>query len=111
MTMKFVLPVQIFSDNLNSGDVVCHFETIFENVQTDDAGEKKRKGRKNNVVPLKPVNRLLPICSNCNKIRDDRGYWKQIEGSILDRHDRDFTHGICPQCAKKLYPEYYEKKK
>ena len=109
--MKFVLPVQIFSDNLNSGDVVCHFETIFENVQTDDAGEEKRKGRKNNVVPLKPVNRLLPICSNCNKIRDDRGYWKQVEGSILDLPDRNFTHGICPQCAKKLYPEYYQKKK
>jgi hypothetical protein len=111
MTLTFVPPVQIFTDKLNLGDVVCHFETIFEDVPTEDAGEKKRKGRKNNVVPLKPVNRLLPICSNCNKIRDDRGYWKQIEGSILDRHDWDFTHGICPQCAKKLYPEYYEKSK
>jgi hypothetical protein len=111
MTMKFVPQVQIFSDNLNVGDVVCHFETIFEDIQTDEAEEKKPKGRKNNVVPLKPVNQLLPICSNCNKIRDDRGYWKQIEGSILDLPDRNFTHGICPQCAKKLYPEYYEKKK
>ena len=111
MTMKFVPSVQIFTDNLNLGDVVCHFETIIETTQSEEAEEKKGKGRKNNVVPLKPVNRLLPICSNCNKIRDDRGYWKQIEGSILDRSDMDFTHGICPQCAKKLYPEYYQKKK
>ena len=111
MTMKFVPSVQIFTDNLNLGDVVCHFETIIETTQSEEAEEKKDKRRKNNVVPLKPVNRLLPICSNCNKIRDDRGYWKQIEGSILDRSDMDFTHGICPQCAKKLYPEYYQKKK
>ena len=90
---------------------MCYFETIFEDIQTVEAGEKKRKGRKNNVVPLKPVKRLLPICANCNRIRDDRGHWKQIEGSMLDRPDRDYTHGICPRCAQELYPEYYEKKK
>ena len=111
MALTFIPPVQIFIDNLILGDIVCHFETIFEDIQTADAGDSKPSGQKNNVVPLKPINRLQPICSNCHRIRDDKGYWKQIEGSILDRLDRDFTHGICPRCAKKLYPEYYEKKK
>ena len=88
---------------------MCYFETIFLDAQTE---EKKKKGRKkNNVVKLKTVKRLLPICSNCNRIRDDKGYWRQIEGSLLDRPDKNFTHGICPQCARKLYPEYYDNKK
>jgi hypothetical protein len=92
--------------------MVCYFETTFLNAQTETPEEKKKKRRKKtNVVKLKTVNRLLPICSNCNRIRDDEGYWRQIEGSFLDRPDRNFTHGICPQCARKLYPEYYDNKK
>ena len=51
---------------------------------------------------------LLPICASCKKIRDDRGYWSQIETYIGDHSDAEFTHGICPECTKKLYPEYSE---
>jgi len=111
MNQTFVPSVQIFWNNLNIGDAVCYFETIFEDIQTANAREKKRKGRKNNVVPLTPINRLLPICSNCNRIRDEWGYWVPLKGSLLNRPQKDFTHGICPECAQKLYPEYYEKKK
>jgi hypothetical protein len=51
---------------------------------------------------------LLPICSSCKKIRDDNGYWNQIE-NYISRHSRaEFTHSICPDCAKKIYPEYYK---
>jgi len=49
---------------------------------------------------------LLPICSNCKKIRDDKGYWDQLEGYIQTHSEAQFTHGICPDCAKKLYPSY-----
>lgn len=51
---------------------------------------------------------LLPICSSCKNIRDDRGYWNQIEIYIHEHSEAKFTHGICPDCAKKLYPEFYE---
>jgi hypothetical protein len=51
---------------------------------------------------------LLPICASCKKIRDDNGYWTQIEGYIKDHSEAEFTHGICPDCAKKLYPDFYE---
>ncbi len=47
---------------------------------------------------------LLPICASCKKIRDDRGYWNQIEIYLREHSDADFTHGICPQCAEELYP-------
>jgi hypothetical protein len=47
---------------------------------------------------------LIPICSHCKKIRDDNGYWNQIECYIQDHSEAKFSHGICPECAKKLYP-------
>jgi hypothetical protein len=49
---------------------------------------------------------LIPICSNCKKIRDDEGYWHQVEVYVRDHSDANFTHGICPDCLKKLYPSY-----
>lgn len=51
---------------------------------------------------------FLPICASCKKIRDDNGYWAQIEGYIRDHSEAEFTHSICPDCAKKLYPDFYE---
>lgn len=54
---------------------------------------------------VKQLGGLLPICANCKKIRDDNGYWKQIEAYIRDHSEADFSHGICPDCAAKLYPD------
>ncbi|MFZ0726339.1 MAG: response regulator [Desulfobacterales bacterium] len=48
---------------------------------------------------------MLPICSACKKIRDDKGYWNRIESYISKYSKVKFSHGICPDCAKKLYPE------
>jgi PAS domain S-box-containing protein len=57
---------------------------------------------------VKVLGGLLPICSSCKKIRDDTGYWNRIEAYIHDHSEADFTHGICPTCARELYPELYE---
>lgn len=54
---------------------------------------------------IKQLSGLLPICSICKKIRDDQGYWEQIESYIKKHSDVDFSHGICPACAKKHYPD------
>ncbi len=54
---------------------------------------------------------LLPICSACKKIRDDKGYWNQIESYIKDHSEAEFSHGICPDCAAELYPDFVKKKK
>jgi len=48
---------------------------------------------------------LLPICAECKKVRDDSGYWNKIEDYISKHSDADFTHGICPECAARLYPD------
>ncbi len=50
---------------------------------------------------------LVPICSGCKKIRNDKGYWQQVEGYIKEHTEADFSHGICDDCAKKLYPESF----
>jgi len=54
---------------------------------------------------IKTLHGILPICANCKKIRDDRGYWNQVEAYISRHSEARFTHGICPDCMKKLYPE------
>lgn len=58
---------------------------------------------------VKTLGGLLPICASCKKIRDDSGYWEQLEGYISSHSEARFSHGICPDCAKKLYPTLFEK--
>lgn len=60
------------------------------------------------LAKVKLLSGLIPICSSCKKIRDDKGYWNQIEVYIRDHSEADFTHGICPKCSKKLYPDLTE---
>jgi len=60
---------------------------------------------------VKKLSGLLPICASCKKIRDDRGYWNQIESYIKDHSEAQFSHSMCPECAEKLYPELKMRKK
>lgn len=54
---------------------------------------------------VKTLSGLLPICSSCKKIRDDHGYWNQLESYIAQHSGARFTHGVCPECALKFFPE------
>ncbi len=56
---------------------------------------------------VKELRGILPICSSCKKIRTDEGYWQNVEDYISHHTHAEFSHGICRECAKKLYPEYY----
>ncbi len=53
---------------------------------------------------IKTLHGLIPICASCKQIHDDKGYWNQIESYIRDHSEAEFSHGICPECMKKLYP-------
>jgi PAS domain S-box-containing protein len=59
---------------------------------------------------VKTLSGLLPICSSCKKIRDDRGYWNNLELYISEHSAAEFSHGICPDCMARLYPEFVRKK-
>ncbi len=58
---------------------------------------------------VKTLSGFIPICAHCKKIRDDQGFWDQVESYIGKYADVEFTHGICPQCAEKYFPEFYDK--
>ncbi|MBF0467711.1 MAG: hypothetical protein HQK61_02305 [Desulfamplus sp.] len=59
---------------------------------------------------IKTLRGIIPICASCKKIRDDKGIWEQIETYIRAHSDAEFSHGICPECIKSLYPEYTDGK-
>jgi hypothetical protein len=74
--------------------------------------DKAAKERENIILELqdalseiRKLRGIIPICSSCKKVRDDKGYWNQIESYIRDHSEADFSHSICPECAKKLYPD------
>lgn len=58
---------------------------------------------------LETLNKLMPICGRCKRIRDDQGYWNQVEKYIGERSFAEFTHGLCPECIQSLYGAFLEK--
>ena len=74
---------------------------------TEEKREKALLDRERALEEARVLRGLLPICSSCKRIRDDQGYWTQLEQYISAHSDADFTHGICPECIEKLYPEVY----
>ncbi|MBU0907994.1 MAG: hypothetical protein KKA54_17385 [Proteobacteria bacterium] len=69
-----------------------------------DLQEKKHK-LEEALAQVKTLRGFLPICSSCKKIRDDKGYWKQIETYVREHSDAQFSHSVCPECARRIYPD------
>jgi len=78
---------------------------ISARVKTEKEKENLINKLQETISEVKQLSGLLPICASCKNIRDDKGYWKQIESYIKEHSEAEFSHGICPDCAKKLYPE------
>ncbi len=76
----------------------------------EEKREKTISDREKALEDIKILRGLLPICASCKKIRDDQGYWNQIDVYVHEHSEADFSHGICPECAKKLYPKFYKEK-
>jgi hypothetical protein len=74
---------------------------------SEEKREKAVREREKALEELKILRGYLPICAACKKIRNDAGYWTQIEAYIRDHSEANFTHSICPECSKKLYPEFF----
>jgi len=60
------------------------------------------------LATVKRLSGLLPICASCKRIRNDRGYWQQIEQYLNEHSEATFSHGLCPECARRLYPDLFE---
>jgi len=87
---------------------------IEQHKQVEKERKKLIKELKEALANIKTLSGLLPICSHCKKIRDDKGYWNKIEGYIQKHSTAQFSHGICPECSDELYGNedwYIEMKK
>jgi hypothetical protein len=81
-------------------------DEIIEHKRLEEEREKLIMELQRAIDNVKTLSGFLPICASCKKIRDDQGYWNQIESYLHEHTDIDFTHSICPDCAKKLYPQF-----
>lgn len=77
-----------------------------ERKRIEDKREKAVREREKALEEVKILRGFLPICASCKKIRDHQGYWTQMEAYIRDHSEAEFSHGICPECVTKLYPEF-----
>jgi PAS domain S-box-containing protein len=98
---------------LNSDGTVAYIEGFVEDItqrkQTEEERERLVLELREAISQVKTLHGLLPICTSCKKIKNDKGYWEQVEVYVRDRSEADFSHGICPECAERLYPEYFKK--
>ena len=87
-------------------------QTLFVLVMVEDISERRRAAEerermidelKEALANVKTLRGLIPICASCKKIRDDKGFWSQVEVYVRDRSEAEFSHGICPDCMKRLY--------
>lgn len=81
-------------------------EEIFARIKIEKEREKLIQKLQQALSEVKTLSGLLPICSHCKKIRDDKGYWNSIESYIREHSEALFSHSICQECAKKYYPDY-----
>lgn len=92
--------VGISTSLLKTNDGLAHVLALMQDVTDEETYRRQLEIR---VVKLEG---LLPICASCKMIRDDQGAWHQLESYIRDRSQVEFTHSICPDCARRLYPAF-----
>jgi len=102
-----VFPVEVSAGLLEFGShqyILAFDRDITERRQIEEGREKLIRDLREALENIKTLKGLLPICASCKKIRDDKGYWNQIETYIATHSEAEFSHGLCPVCAEKLYP-------
>jgi len=92
-----------------TGDLIEFVEMIGEQIGLAIKNSLTYTKLKNALDEIKALRGLLPICAGCKKIRDDKGFWHAVEVYFHEHAHTDFTHSMCPECIKKLYPKAAEK--
>jgi hypothetical protein len=104
------------SDNFSAIPFGNRKDRIYEGFIIDRTARKRTEAEKDRLVDdlresfsqVKLLCGMLPICANCKKIRDDQGYWKQVERYLQSHAEVRFSHSCCPECDKRLYPHFYK---
>jgi PAS domain S-box-containing protein len=104
-----ILDVEVFSSKIEvKGKVFLHsiIHDVTDRKQAEKALEEEHRRLQKTLEDVRTLRGIVPICSSCKKIRDDKGYWNQVEKYVSEHSEAEFSHGICPECLKKLYPEF-----
>lgn len=99
------IPVIFLTAKTKSSDIIKGFEVGGVDYVVKPFNRVELLARIKIHIEIKTLRGLLPICASCKNIRDDKGYWKKIETYIEDNSKVKFSHTICVDCTKKLYPE------
>jgi PAS domain S-box-containing protein len=103
-------PIELSLSTWKAGEKT-YFTGIVRDISERKQHEKERDALieklQQSLAKVRQLSGLLPICASCKKIRDDSGYWNQIEAYIRDHSEAEFSHSICPECSRRLYPEYH----
>lgn len=90
---------------------VAVISPLFSSIKKSEEKQKKLVTELQEAIGrIKTLSGIIPICASCKKIRDDQGYWNQVEAYVRDHSEAEFSHSICPDCAQRLYPEFLAKK-
>ncbi|OGQ97396.1 MAG: hypothetical protein A2521_08500 [Deltaproteobacteria bacterium RIFOXYD12_FULL_57_12] len=103
--LKPVEAERLFSIITRSAEIICLRNEVR---QRDQEQRKLIVELKQALAEVKILQGILPICASCKKVREDSGYWTQVEAYISHHSDLLFSHTVCPDCAKKLYPDIYD---
>ncbi len=101
----------VFDEQGQLSQMIEYTLDITERKRIEAERDKLIKDLQRSLAKVKTLSGMLPICASCKKIRDDQGYWNQIEAYIHKHSEATFSHGICPECTHKLYPELSKESK
>lgn len=108
---SFIVTARPFLNSQNEViGVIESFQDITDRKKLEDEKTSLVTQLQSSLEKVKLLSGFLPICASCKKVRDDKGYWNLIENYIRDNSEAEFSHGICPECAMKLYPELMKEK-
>ncbi len=108
---SFVVEVSASNVTSSSGELAGRMASFFDITKRKEIEADREKliiKLQDALKKIKTLRGIIPICAACKKIRDDKGYWNQIEIYLREHSEADFSHGICPECVKKLYPDLAE---
>jgi PAS domain S-box-containing protein len=112
MTGGQAVPAALHLTPVVEGDRVVRLRGIVENITQQKGTEKELEQTiaklQKAAANIKTLRGLLPICSHCKRIRDDRGKWHQLEDYIRDHTEAEFSHSLCPDCMQSLYPDLFQ---
>lgn len=101
--------VDVFSSKIESKGKDLLYSIIHDvtdRKRAEEALKEERRRLQKALEDVRTLRGIVPICASCKKIRDDKGYWNQVEKYVTEHSEAQFSHGMCPECLKKLYPGF-----